>query len=55
MADMTAIVLTRNEEKNIESCLQSIRGLCRRMVVVDSGSTDNTVPLAKANGGVGMR
>ena len=50
MADITAVVLTRNEEKNIERCLQSVRGLCRRMVVVDSGSTDATVALAKANG-----
>ena len=47
MADITAIILTRNEEVNIERCLQSIRGLCRRMVVVDSGSTDRTVELAK--------
>ena len=38
MADITAIILTRNEEMNIEHCLQSVRGLCRRMVVVDSGS-----------------
>ncbi len=50
MADITAIVLTRNEEVNIERCLNSVRGLCRRMVVVDSGSTDRTVELAKACG-----
>ena len=50
MADITAIILTRNEELNIERCLQSVRGLCRRMVVVDSGSTDRTLELAKANG-----
>lgn len=50
MADITAIVLTRNEEMNIERCLQSVKGLCRRMVVVDCGSTDRTVELAEANG-----
>ena len=50
MADITAIVLTRNEEKNIERCLQSVCGLCCRMVVVDCGSTDRTVELAKACG-----
>ena len=49
MADMTAIVLTRNEEKNIERCLQSVKGLCSRMVVVDCGSTDRTVALAREN------
>ena len=50
MADITAIILTRNEEKNIARCLDSISALCRRMVVVDSGSTDQTVALAKAHG-----
>ena len=50
MADITAIILTRNEEMNIERCLQSVKGLCRRMVVVDSGSTDRTLELARANG-----
>ena len=50
MPDITAIILTRNEEKNIQRCLQSIRGLCRRMIVVDCGSTDQTVALARENG-----
>ena len=50
MADITAIVLTKNEEKNIERCLQSVKALCTRMVVVDCGSTDKTVELAKACG-----
>ena len=50
MADVTAIVLTKNEEKNIERCLKSIQGLCRRMVVVDCGSTDRTVALAETCG-----
>ncbi|MDO4865035.1 MAG: glycosyltransferase family 2 protein [Clostridia bacterium] len=50
MADVTAIVLTKNEEKNIERCLKSVQGLCRRMVVVDCGSTDRTVALAEACG-----
>ena len=50
MADLTAIVLTMNEEANIEACLQSLAGFCSRVVVVDSGSTDNTVPLARESG-----
>ncbi|NLI54253.1 MAG: glycosyltransferase, partial [Clostridiales bacterium] len=43
MADVTAIVLTLNEEKNIGECLRSVAGFCRRVVVVDSGSTDRTL------------
>ena len=45
--DMTAIVLTKNEERNIANCLESIKGLVSRIVVVDSGSTDRTVEIAQ--------
>lgn len=47
MADLTAIILTLNEEKNIGNCIESLNGLAKRIVVVDSGSTDNTVSIAK--------
>ncbi|MGI6539147.1 MAG: glycosyltransferase family 2 protein [Caldicoprobacterales bacterium] len=50
MADLTAIILTKNESKNIVACLESIKGFAKRAVVVDSGSTDNTVELAKKHG-----
>lgn len=52
MADITAIILTKNEEKNIVECVDSIRGFAKRVVVVDSGSTDRTVELAKSLNGV---
>jgi len=50
MVDLTAIVLTKNESKNIVACLDSIKGFAKRVVVVDSGSTDDTVNIAKENG-----
>ena len=50
MADVTAIVLTLNEEANIEACLRSVAGFCKRVVVIDSGSTDKTLEIARANG-----
>jgi len=46
VADLTAIILTKNESKNIVACIESIKGLAKRIVVVDSGSTDDTVELA---------
>lgn len=49
-ADITAIILTRNEEENIEKCIQSICNVVKRVVVVDSFSDDNTVELAKKIG-----
>lgn len=50
MADLTAIILTKNEEKNIEECIASIRGVAKRIVVVDSYSTDRTVEIARQQG-----
>ncbi len=50
MADLTALVLTKNEEINIRDCLESVRGFASRAVVVDSGSTDRTVEIARELG-----
>lgn len=50
MADITAIILTKNEEKNLLDCLRSIQGFCRRAVVIDCGSTDRTVDIAREMG-----
>lgn len=50
MADITAIILTKNEEKNLPDCLRSIQGFCRRAVVIDCGSTDRTVDIAREMG-----
>ncbi len=50
MADITAIILTKNEERNLRDCLMSIAGFCSRAVVVDCGSTDKTVEIARALG-----
>lgn len=50
MADLTAIILTKNESKNIVPCIESIKSLAKRIVVIDSGSTDDTVGLARIHG-----
>ena len=50
MADLTAIILTYNEEKNIKGCINSLKGVAKRVVVVDSGSTDRTLEYARELG-----
>lgn len=50
MNDITAIILTKNEELNIERCINSVKGWVDRIVIVDSGSTDKTIELALSLG-----
>ena len=49
LAPLSVILITRNEEANIGECLASV-GFARELVVVDSGSTDATVAVARAAG-----
>ena len=39
---LTAVVLTKNEEKNIERCLSSL-DFCDEIIVIDDYSTDTTI------------
>ena len=47
MKGITAIILTKDEEVNIADCIESIQDFVDRIVVVDSGSTDETVEIAR--------
>jgi len=46
---ISAVILTLNEEANLARCAESLRW-CRRICVVDSGSTDGTVKAARELG-----
>ncbi|MDY5968810.1 MAG: glycosyltransferase family 2 protein [Bacteroidales bacterium] len=48
--NISGIVTTLNEEKNIIACIQSLQQVCDEVVVVDSLSTDRTVEAAKEAG-----
>jgi len=45
----SVLILTCNEESNLASCIQSIEG-CTDIVVLDSGSSDGTLDLARSAG-----
>ena len=47
---LTVCVIAKNEEKFLGQCLKSVKGLAQQLVVVDTGSTDRTVEIAKENG-----
>ncbi len=42
MEKLSAVVITYNEEKNIERCIRSLEGVADEIVVLDSFSTDRT-------------
>jgi glycosyltransferase involved in cell wall biosynthesis len=42
MNKFSAVIITYNEGRNIERCLESLRNVADEIVVVDSFSTDNT-------------
>jgi glycosyltransferase involved in cell wall biosynthesis len=50
IAPVAAIVLTHNEEKNLPDCLAALAGWVQELFVVDSGSTDRTVEIAREAG-----
>ena len=50
MGTLSAIILTKNEEKDIEAAIQNARQCADEVLVVDSGSKDRTVELAEKNG-----
>ena len=49
-AAVAAVVLTFNEERNLPACLASLGGWVDELFVVDSGSTDRTVEIARQAG-----
>lgn len=50
MQDISVIILTFNEEKHIIRCIKSLSTFTDKIFVVDSGSTDKTVELARSLG-----
>ena len=47
---VTVVILTKNEENNIIGVIENAKRITNTVLIIDSGSTDNTVSLAEANG-----
>lgn len=52
MATISAVIITKNEDKNIFRCLNSLQGLVDEIIVVDSFSSDGTPQICRAFSGV---
>lgn len=50
MPEITACMIVKNEEEMLGGCLESIRNVVDKIVIVDTGSTDSTVEIAMEYG-----
>lgn len=50
MPTLSVILITRNEEANLDDCLTSFEGIAQQIVVVDTNSSDRTLEIAKNHG-----
>jgi glycosyltransferase involved in cell wall biosynthesis len=48
--NISVVLATHNEEKNLPKCLDSVRDLTDEIIVVDGSSTDKTVQIARKYG-----
>ncbi len=50
MSKLSVVIITLNEEENIERCIASVKLIADEIIVLDSFSSDNTVRLARQSG-----
>lgn len=47
---LTACLIVRDEERFLADCLTSLAGVADRVVVIDTGSSDRTIEIARRHG-----
>lgn len=47
MNTLSVCIIAKNEEKNLLRCLESIKGIADEVILVDTGSVDNTISIAE--------
>lgn len=50
MPRLTLSMIVKNEEKYIKDCLESVKNIADEIVIVDTGSTDNTIKISESYG-----
>ncbi|MBD3270504.1 glycosyltransferase, partial [Candidatus Peregrinibacteria bacterium] len=48
--DLTLYLIVKNEEIHLPDCLESMKGIWKELLIVDTGSTDKTKEIAKSYG-----
>jgi glycosyltransferase involved in cell wall biosynthesis len=47
---LSVIIITKNEERDLPACLESVKGVADEIVLVDNHSTDRTLDIARGFG-----
>ena len=47
---LSVVIVTKNEEKTIGRAIDSVKDIASEILIIDSGSTDNTLKIAKEKG-----
>ncbi len=47
---LSVAMIVKNEQQNLPRCLESLKGLFAELIVVDTGSIDQTIKIAKDYG-----
>ena len=47
---ISVCIIAKNEEKNLEECLKSVKDAASEIILVDTGSEDNTIEIAERYG-----
>ncbi|WEK36730.1 MAG: glycosyltransferase family 2 protein [Candidatus Pseudobacter hemicellulosilyticus] len=50
MEPISAVIITKNEERNIRRCIHSLKSVADEIIVVDDHSTDNTPAICREEG-----
>lgn len=50
MPSLSVILIVKNEAAVLAECLQSVKGVANEIIVADTGSTDNTMEIARQHG-----
>ena len=50
MSKITLSMIVKNEERYLRECLESVKDIVSEIVIVDTGSTDSTIKIAKDYG-----
>ncbi|MCR1951675.1 MULTISPECIES: glycosyltransferase [unclassified Clostridium] len=47
MDTLSVCIIARNEEENLSRCLKSVKSIADEIILIDTGSTDNTINIAQ--------